>query len=134
MFGMPASFRDIYESALPSHGARRVIAETFEGLGWPVSELESGAMTSTLGPSLGSWGEVVTVEVLDNGLIAVESACWAPFQVFDWGKNRRNVIQFISKLHLNEVWYLKAGAGSEDEGFEKDSSSRVDKLFTDSER
>jgi hypothetical protein len=133
MFGMPARFKDTYESALPPHGTRRVIVQTFEELGWPFSETESGAMSAILGANMSSWGEVVTVEVMHDGLIAVESACRVPFQVFDWGKNRQNVREFICRLQQNEIRYSSVDPGSEDDEFEKDASSRVDKLFHESE-
>lgn len=53
--------------------------------------------------SFWSWGERVTVTLVDTNLVRVRSSCKLKTQVFDWGKNRRNVEQVISvlKAHNN---------------------------------
>ena len=38
-----------------------------------------------------SWGEVVTVSFITDEVINIKSQCKLPTQVFDWGKNRKNV-------------------------------------------
>ena len=38
-----------------------------------------------------SFGERVTIRLGDGGELFVESVCRSPWQVFDWGKNERNV-------------------------------------------
>ena len=43
-----------------------------------------------------SWGENFTVSLMSPGIIEISSSCRSPLQVFDWGKNRRNVDQFLA--------------------------------------
>lgn len=38
-----------------------------------------------------SWGELVTVSFITDEVINIKSQCKLPTQVFDWGKNRKNV-------------------------------------------
>ena len=42
-----------------------------------------------------SWGEVFTAELTGQNAVTITSKCRG-IQVFDWGKNRQNVDQFLS--------------------------------------
>jgi len=53
-------------------------------------------------PSLFSFSERVTVDFIqldqNEYLVELESKCLFPFQIFDWGKNRRNCDRFFKCL------------------------------------
>jgi hypothetical protein len=48
-------------------------------------------VTCNVGMSGWSWGERLTMRFGDDGELSVESVCRFPLQLFDWGKNERNV-------------------------------------------
>ncbi|MFG2045220.1 hypothetical protein [Dactylosporangium sp. NPDC048998] len=45
-----------------------------------------------------SWGEDITVTVGADGQVEIVSECRLATQILDWGKNRANVAQLLSKL------------------------------------
>ncbi len=54
--------------------------------------------------TMSSWSEVITINYLERdgeAIIEVESKCAVPTQIFDWGKNRRNVKRFFMILEQN---------------------------------
>jgi hypothetical protein len=63
----------------------------------------SGQLIAKTKLNLWSWGEKVTIQVYQDGSVAVISACIA--QIVDYGRNQRNVEQFFNTLNhlLGEV-------------------------------
>ena len=64
------------------------------GVRWPDDDLARASM----GFSFWSYGEGLTVEVFDDGEVAVESACSFPLQLVDWGKNARNCRRLLDAI------------------------------------
>jgi rhomboid protease GluP len=74
--------------------------ETVQKLGWETGYLTASGFMAYTGFSLASWSEEVAVKV-GIGRIDIKSECTGN-QLFDWGKNRRNIEAFIKifeKLH-----------------------------------
>lgn len=61
---------------------------------------ETGAITARTNLNFWSWTEMVTIKVQTSGLVTVNSKCSFPLQIFDWGKNSRNVKLFFKNLLL----------------------------------
>lgn len=46
-----------------------------------------------------SWTENIDVKIEENGMIRIKSECAFPLQIFDWGKNKRNVKAFLREMN-----------------------------------
>lgn len=54
--------------------------------------------------SFRSWSEHITIRLVDKSeecTVRFRSVCAMPTQVFDWGKNRKNALDFFRKLDSN---------------------------------
>ncbi|MFF3877612.1 hypothetical protein [Streptomyces sp. NPDC001978] len=64
------------------------------------SDPASGCINAKVPSSAWSWGERLTIVVQPHApagsLVNIKSRSWMPFNVFNFGKNRRNV-EFISR-------------------------------------
>lgn len=98
--GFPASYSEIVSLAGSGYTARRAVIETFEALGWEFAEIDSYSFNSKIPMSGASWGETLTVS-LEPGVAKVRSAC--RFQLIDWGKNKRNVREFVARFSIKEI-------------------------------
>ena len=49
-------------------------------------------------PSIGNWGERISVQLTASGSLKARSESVLPTQRQDWGKNRRNIRRFYSIL------------------------------------
>ncbi len=65
-------------------------------LKWKIGEMDQNGFTAYSKFSLLSWGEVISFSIQD-GSIQVKSECTGQ-QIFDWGKNRKNVNAFKTTL------------------------------------
>jgi len=45
-----------------------------------------------------SWGERIEIQFIGPSTLRVSSKCVLPFQLYDWGKNRRNVLAIVSAM------------------------------------
>ena len=45
-----------------------------------------------------SWTEEIEVRISSSGEVYMESRCYIPTQVVDWGKNKKNVNKFFAEL------------------------------------
>jgi rhomboid protease GluP len=65
-------------------------------LDWNVSFVSETEFIAYTNFSWSSWSEEITIKI-DNGIASVKSVC-AGAQIVDWGKNKRNVKEFISTI------------------------------------
>ena len=94
-FGFPASYETEIEVTGSHMEIRDAIENSFELLGWEFSSDDTRSFfTARVPPSLTSWREFFTVSLAKQPLITLGSKCWQ-FQLFDWGKNKRNVELFL---------------------------------------
>ena len=77
---------DAVDAALEDIGAA--------GIRWPDDDFARASM----GFSLWSYGEDLTVEVSDDGEVTVTSECSFPLQLVDWGKNSRNCRRLLDAI------------------------------------
>jgi hypothetical protein len=102
-FGFPfASCKEQIETIGDRRTVRESVESTFETLGWSYDLNGTDEYAVRMGLSWGSWGETLTVTVLEGGGV-VTSRCVYPLQLFDWRKNKSNVKEFTSRFSIREV-------------------------------
>ena len=94
-FGFPASHTEEFPLDHATAELRAVVRNSFATLNWKLKEEADGSITATTRPSMRSWGEQVTVDIVSPNSLSVTSKCRMPMQVFDSGKNAANVYKFI---------------------------------------
>ncbi|MBA5792630.1 hypothetical protein H1R17_01170 [Flavobacterium sp. xlx-214] len=60
-------------------------------------------ITANTSVSFKSWGEIVEIQLEENKSnpqIVFKSICAFPFQIYDWGKNKRNFNKFWKNFNL----------------------------------
>lgn len=93
-----------YETTRSFDGSRRDIEEALltvlRGLGlrWRGGFSGKDALTVKVPINDCSWGERIEVEFVDPHTVRVGSKCVMPFQLYDWGKNKRNVLAIVSGM------------------------------------
>ena len=91
---MGFSFPACHEEAIgiPATPLDLLIKRACLTLGWDLQATEAMERWVVKVPmSFPSWGECVTIEVVENSKLRVRSSCSWPLQCFDWGKNATNV-------------------------------------------
>jgi hypothetical protein len=68
-----------------------------EYLGWVITNNINNVITANVPTTMSSWGETISVRVNESGQVSIVSQC-NKNQIFDWGKNKRNIASFITKL------------------------------------
>jgi hypothetical protein len=93
--GLPASYKRQVNFSCSRENARAAIIYTLEATGWAYEVLGPDSYTAETPFNASSVSETVSVSIINPDIIVVESSCtW--FQIFDWGKNRRNVDNFLA--------------------------------------
>src|SRR5256714_14877661 len=97
-FGFPARTTSSRTYQLQQDELAAVVKSALEDLGWSYKVLADNEFLASLPFSGWTWGEVFKVRVLPGGVIEAESKCITVRlpQVFDFGKNRRNVETFFA--------------------------------------
>jgi rhomboid protease GluP len=109
-FGFPASYETEIEVTGSGQVVRDSIVRSLELLCWEFSVDESRSFFVARVPGgFASWGESLVVSLVDEPVIRITSTCRL-WQMFDWGKNRKNVDRFIELL-LGTVSYFAAMSG-----------------------
>ena len=126
--GFPASFFQGVELTVPRENARVAIDYAFELLGWNVLRADRETFEARVPMSGLSWGERIRVSIAEPGRIEVRSVCSYPLQLFDWGKNRRNVAQFIELFELKAIRDNKL-ASKEPEFFDSSGRTPIQRAF-----
>lgn len=101
-FGFPASCVFRQELVGSRSAAREGIVRAFNVLGWAYHVDDVDHFHASLVMNGLSWGETFTVS-LGEGAVTVISSCVFPFQVFDWGKNKQNVVRFFAHFSPKEA-------------------------------
>jgi hypothetical protein len=107
-FGFPANFTESRKTTHRYYELTSTVKSTLARLGWQYRSLSSDEFEVHISINVTSWGEKMKIEILQDGVIKVESKCAYPFQCFDWGKNKKNVQIFfaaLSGLELEKVYY-----------------------------
>ena len=98
--------RYVVPTDIPSDILVDKLGEVAEQAGFRVLEKdrESGLVFAITGTSFVSWGENIYITVRDTGgrsEFEFSSVCF--FQLFDWGKNRRNYERFITEFEKSLI-------------------------------
>ena len=95
-FGFPAKYSETVEYPGVSRDvARDAAVYAFRVLGWEYVESSAGDYFVETKMSLDSFGEKISVFFPHSGRIHIQSKCNFT-QIFDWGKNKRNVKEFLA--------------------------------------
>ncbi len=76
---------------------KRACKDALDELGWNWEADDRWRLVAYVPYSFGSYGEWLIVEIYDEELVVV-SHCRSRGQLVDWGKNRRNVEQFLNRV------------------------------------
>jgi rhomboid protease GluP len=106
-FGFPASYETEIEITGSHTEIRDAMLRALELLSWQFSADDGvNLITARVPPSLVSWGEEFTVSLAEEPVVRLRSSCkWT--QVLDWGKNKRNVEQFLEVFRTRLIWVSK---------------------------
>jgi hypothetical protein len=97
-FGFPAYAEDVIDVDLPRDELRRMVKRTLESLRWRYDPGAKNSLVAKVGVNFWSWGERVRIKLGPDGEVFVRSQCALVTQCIDWGKNQRNVDQFLDRL------------------------------------
>lgn len=97
-FGFPARFSESRTFLLPRGELAAVAQSALEGLGWSYKRASDEEFLASVPFGGGTWGEDFKIRILPGGVVEAESKCVTVRlpQVFDFGKNRRNVETFFA--------------------------------------
>ncbi len=109
---------------------REAIVQTFRLIGWEYETPHSDKFVAKIPINGSSWGEKLTVRFTDDGRIEIESKC-SPFpQLLDWGKNRKNVEQFLKLLTAKAERFSKMRSIDESQ-FDTKTSTPLERALSD---
>lgn len=133
-FGLPAHFAESRIYHLQDEELASLVRAALDDLGWRyrvVSRTEFLARTPFM--FLGSWGERLKVEILLDGLVAIESSSIWPG--FDSGRNKRNVQTFFARFeHAERMYRLVETPKEPPLAFDADGLSPLERILIDSRK
>src|SRR5215510_766813 len=128
-FGFPARFSATRIYHLQDSELARIAKEAFEDLGWRY-EFESRNELRARTPLmfLGSWGQRLTLRILLDGEVMIESKSIWPG--FDGGVNQRNVQAVFARFdHAERMYRLVETPKEPPLAFDKDGLSPVERFL-----
>ena len=131
-FGFPPHFAESRTYHLQHEELAAIVRATLDDSGWRyevVSRSEVQARTPFM--FLGSWGERLKIEILLDGVVAVESrSILRPG--FDSGRNKRNVQTFFARFeHAERMYRLVETLQQPPPAFDADGLSPVQRMIGD---
>jgi len=66
--------------------------------GWTVLETTKHSIRAKIGINIWSFGETIQITFIDDETIEIHSKSRMPTQMFDWGKNKRNVDTLVNLI------------------------------------
>ena len=99
-FGFPAYHEETRKFELKRNVLASAVENALVSLEWQFNRDSSGSQfNARTGWSIWSYmGEKVKIEVRSDGSVRVRSECGSPIQCVDYGKNKKNVEQFLDAL------------------------------------
>lgn len=99
---MGKSYDEFVDMTMPPDVAFRALYDAIGAIAKPDSvRVDGWTVTGTVGVNWKSWGEAVAGRVLTGAggtRVEVSSRCRLATQLFDYGKNRRNVRQVLERF------------------------------------
>lgn len=127
MIGFPPFYSEKIDLNVSRQTAREAVEYTLGLLGLSFSLLNTDTFLLTTPISGSSWGEIIRISLAEPGSLYIESKCYG-FQVIDWGKNKKNVSDFLALFDANAIRNAKL-LNEISENFERDTESRVDRFL-----
>lgn len=106
-FGFPARHTEQIQLEVDRQIAREAICGVLDQLGWRYENPYPDSFTARVPFSGSSWGETLKLSFLADGELEIRSECTRSlvlFQMFDWGKNKRNVETFLTLFRTKADW------------------------------
>jgi hypothetical protein len=132
-FGFPASYEVKHDLVGSRQTARDAVVYAFELVGWDYAMIDPYHFRARVRMTGMSYGEIVIVSLAVPGSLKIISAGRWPLQVFDWGKNKRNVKQFLVYFSAKEIRDCKMGS-KEPEYLDEAGNTPVDRMLIDGNR
>ena len=98
-FGFPASVLQQISTQANQQTLAQMAPGVLGSLGWMNYQQGPFQFSASVSAGLMSYGETVDINLATPGMIYVSSKCSFPLQMFDWGKNARNIAMFIGRLN-----------------------------------
>ena len=129
-FGLPAAYAAEIELEVDREVARRAIGETLEALGWTYERADRDYFIAKSDVNILSWGERVTIAFSENGALEIKSSCSTP-QIYDWGKNRRNVDGFVRLFTAKAARIAKLWSPDITPAFDESGNTPLQRALSD---
>ena len=98
-FGFPASVLEQIPTQADQQTLAQVIPSVLGSLGWLNYQQGPFQFSATVSAGLMSYGETIDINLGTPGMIYISSKCSFAMQMFDWGKNARNIAMFVGRLN-----------------------------------
>ncbi|PKQ69029.1 hypothetical protein BZG01_01610 [Labilibaculum manganireducens] len=96
-FGFPPKHKEIFQlDNIDKEHYLLFAIETAKQLNWDVSFINESGFVAYTNFSMVSWSEEVNITIEEKS-VTIKSACTS-IQIFDWGKNKKNINLFVSKF------------------------------------
>jgi hypothetical protein len=101
------------EARFPEHDREDIIRlseRILDDLGWHFNYVHDDRISVRTATGIWFFGDQLTVDVSKGGTVRVHSRCIWPTQIFDFGRNDKNVERFLDRLErkLNKLARLDA--------------------------
>jgi len=132
--GFPPKYEKTVEMHLDRAVLREAIAGVLDTLGWSFRSDTADEFVARAPMSGFSWGERVTIHLSYNGAVTVRSKCeGVMFQIFDWGRNKRNVDSFFDLLMAKGPRVSLVASLDEKQHFDEDGKTPVQRAISNDE-
>lgn len=103
-FGFPAHHTERYCAGTEkSADLRAAVRATLRALAWGIEEEAGDRIIASTSVNFRSWGERISLDFLPDNSISVTSKCALPTQCIDWGKNKDNIVKFMTEISKHVV-------------------------------
>ena len=128
--GFPAQYTEIVPFAADSQTAIETAKTALEELGLRYTQLGSEALRAKIGINALTWGEVLLISIEAPNQLRVQSHC--TFQLIDWGKNKRNVHQFLQAFNRKLLLNPSTPPGSTIQPYDHEGKTPVQRALNES--
>ena len=129
-FGFPASSSRTERFEADSTIMRQLVSEAFARAGWRYEVESQWTLIAKIPMGIWSYGERLTVSIHQDGRLEMKSKCVVPIQIFDWGKNERNIDKFFRNL-TNTERSRPLGLDVLPAAFDEDGSTPLERALRD---
>lgn len=129
-FGFPASSTRTQPFEGDPINLRQMVCEAFAKAGWRHEPEGEWTFVARIPMGIWSYGESLTVSIHRDGMLEARSVCVWPMQIFDWGKNERNIDRLFQNL-TNSLRNRPLGLDLLPAAFDEDGSTPLERALRD---